>query len=877
MNTLSSLVERDETPEQDIRPNLNSILSSPTTAMTPAKGHHVLGTNTDTLKTPNTAARLYPSLDEMHPSKVQQSTTKQPDPGLPLGFVDIASPRTATGRSKKTIGVTEDTPTKVRTSHHKDTSEFEFKFARRTPLGPEAQKMMEDLREEALKIKEKMTVEQIEEDGSVGGQQGVISGRKIAQPKGKAGRFSDVHRAEFKKMDSIAAHPSAFRAQTGTSSQELPNTPGIKRTKSQARLDEVEQEATATRNDLPGPSNTGKRVKISAQDDTSSMRPTSRDGKASVGATSPAKPTVIGHHPTPGLPAAASTPTKASLARSASVKNIRATPATSAIPRSKSAHNLLMSGARSEGRPKHRPHHHALSSLGKVKSILRRPQIFKNHEEEDHQDQQHPSSAAGGDVIAGISKDLPPVPEVSSPLVGNKSVGKHVTFTNIARDGTSTSPSYSPVTTPGRAASIAMSPSVMASVKANKNRTPMVTVNNEPMTSSSPVMISTADAVQLSQQSPSRSTLSSPVMIRYPSLPVPGSAAAAGKTGQMPRAGNFTFSAGKAIKFGDVSGMNTSINGTATGDQNRASGRPTSAGSMGSMTGGSTIRHVRPSTINDNSMASLTASAAKRLGPGTHHLLDKQPLHLTRSPISSVQYPAIPHGMSNKKRHRSDLDDEDDHYLSVRGGHQHPQLHSPNRTGGNTHITTMGAAETEEKGKDDDNMSDQENRDPKRIKRHHHTTGNNEHENQKEKATGSMFKSSPSKFRIMTTRSASSSPPKKMNRLMFTKSPTKMGGSSMVGSNKGRGFGGMGMGTGMNVLKKNGDAADGALGGSKIPSPVKKSTSSTMGMAMGGAMGKESSTGDGNGNGNGNPSGKKPVGMLSLSRLNALARPKSRG
>ena len=36
--------------------------------------------------------------------------------------------------------------------------------------------------------------------------------RKKAVPKGKMTRFSDVHVQQFKKMDSIANHASAFRA-----------------------------------------------------------------------------------------------------------------------------------------------------------------------------------------------------------------------------------------------------------------------------------------------------------------------------------------------------------------------------------------------------------------------------------------------------------------------------------------------------------------------------------------------------------------------------------------------------------------------------------------------------------------------------------------
>ena len=69
------------------------------------------------------------------------------------------------------------------------------------------------------------------------------AGRKIAKPRGRAGRFSDVHLAQFKKMDSIASHPSALRAKQPGFAQ--PTTQSLKRSGSKAGLDEVDRPQTA--------------------------------------------------------------------------------------------------------------------------------------------------------------------------------------------------------------------------------------------------------------------------------------------------------------------------------------------------------------------------------------------------------------------------------------------------------------------------------------------------------------------------------------------------------------------------------------------------------------------------------------------------------
>ncbi|KAF4613418.1 hypothetical protein G7Y89_g15469 [Cudoniella acicularis] len=281
-NRLASLTERDETPKSGAQPNLDALVSSPLAPRTPA-----------------TALRPKPSREEMHPSKAHQSTAKEPDSGLRLGFTDIE-----TKGGKQTSGVTQNTPSKAGIS-----SSFDFRFARPAPqLGPEAQRMMNELREEAMRIKKKLAAEKEEQKSQAGEDSTDMNGRKIAQPKGKVGRFSDVHMAEFKKMDSIAGHPSSYRAQPN---RFAPTTTSLKRTQSKAKLDESAEEPVQTErleNTAPA-----KRARKDIGDDASSARPVSRDN-----ATKPTTPNTTRSHST--FLATITTPTQASLARSTSIK-----------------------------------------------------------------------------------------------------------------------------------------------------------------------------------------------------------------------------------------------------------------------------------------------------------------------------------------------------------------------------------------------------------------------------------------------------------------------------------------------------------------------------------------------------------------------------
>ncbi len=232
---LGALIERDETPDVGEPQSIDNVIATPASAATTQSQL----TKLSGLKTPKTEPRV--DRGEMHPELVHQSTTKAPDSGLKLGFIDIPS-------HPQSIASAQNTPSKVRTStaaHFQSTS-LDFKFGSESQLSSEAQKLMDNVREEATRIKAQMQAEreaQQQKDEDAESTFGGInaSGRKIAKPKGKAGRFSDIHMAQFKKMDSIANHPSAFRGKPGFAQ---PTAQSLKRSGSKARLDEMERPRT---------------------------------------------------------------------------------------------------------------------------------------------------------------------------------------------------------------------------------------------------------------------------------------------------------------------------------------------------------------------------------------------------------------------------------------------------------------------------------------------------------------------------------------------------------------------------------------------------------------------------------------------------------
>ena len=429
---LSSLLEREESPETDGPMNIDAIVSPPKAPPNTVMTVHTSKIPLQDVSTPQTASRVYPSMVEMHPSKVHHSTTKQEDSGLRCNVED-AEPRTASASRFSGMLISEVTPSKSRGSlpSHMSSPGFEFSFTRPdSDLSIEAQKIMDSVREEAARIKAQLHAErdkQAQEDGP-SDQFVSAAGRKIATPKGKAGRYSDVHRQQFKKMDSIVSHASTWKNNIQSKATSL------KRTNSKAGLDTTGTGKSLSRansskslhkpNDSGRLENTapGKRAKQRYEDDTSTARPISRDNSDDSKITTPVK---IASKPT--LPSAVTTPTKSSLARASSMKH----PKMSMIPslsRSHSTKSLASPvAAETEGSNKYLS---SLSRFGSMRSILHRPQPKFSDD---------PAKVAAGThlptpkIKANADKDLSELPVGADSSPRHTPTMKHVDFTTSTK------------------------------------------------------------------------------------------------------------------------------------------------------------------------------------------------------------------------------------------------------------------------------------------------------------------------------------------------------------------------------------------------------------------------------------------------------------
>jgi hypothetical protein len=186
--------------------------------------------------TPKNRTPIKAPSTEMHPAHHHASTAKVLGEARWLGFQSMGA---QTAPQKITdVGIGPGTPSKTpvptstsRISNFLVSPEFRFRF--RSPVGDLTPKSSRTLKEHH------------EEDAVTGGRAifgtdefsapaDISTQRKTAQPKGKMTRFSDVHMAQFKRMDSIANHPSAFRA---AANRFKPTDTSLKRSPSKADLD----------------------------------------------------------------------------------------------------------------------------------------------------------------------------------------------------------------------------------------------------------------------------------------------------------------------------------------------------------------------------------------------------------------------------------------------------------------------------------------------------------------------------------------------------------------------------------------------------------------------------------------------------------------
>lgn len=375
---LSSLAESDEsqsTPRNTSAAQFSIVVPSSATSY-----KHAPQKNPPALRTPPTSSKIQPGLEEMHPSKVHRSTTKPIESASQSITGDVETVKTALLPSSLALADSQTPPTKLPGAWPSMMSpKFDFTMGKdESALSMEAQRIMESVREEAAKIKAQMQAEREEQD--LGDKETLhnfnISSRKIAQPKGKSGRYSDAHREQFKRMDSIAGHASVWKNRLQPSAALLASKSNL-----DPIADVVETQLPRSKSFKSFTANrtedgdrlenlaSGKRVKKSYGDDTSSARPISRDDNAKNEAN---QSTVSKTSLQSRLLSAITTPTKASLARTASVKHLKP----SLIP-SPSRGNLKQSiGSpamfKSEGSKKYRQ---SLAKFGHVKSFMHRRQF----------------------------------------------------------------------------------------------------------------------------------------------------------------------------------------------------------------------------------------------------------------------------------------------------------------------------------------------------------------------------------------------------------------------------------------------------------------------------------------------------------------------
>lgn len=555
----------------------------------------------------------------MHPSKFHQSTG-EPSSAVALGFTDIKDDDEKGGRGPAS------TPSK---STGMPSSKFTFDLGPTRGMSSSAQEMMRELQAKAAGYKAEIVAKRDAE----GRESGDISNRRFAKPKGKSGRYSAAHTAEFDKMDSIEGHASAWRASRFT-----PVVGGVKRSPSKANLDDsptksglshspsksslrgepaqasspapkrsLKRKSSAANLDSkpapPSPKKTqqsesphkerakpatdstaAKRVKQHKDDDASSNRPKpAPESSANKGTGVP---------PSQSRLSRLMNPTKASKQHSASPsKPTDSTVQTPTKPKLSQSSGLTKSSTGStltstaQGMKRH---FLTPSRFQKVKSILRSPGTAI------------PQPALSGSQTPApprTEKELPPL-----PFTTPRKATKRVTFTPETKRAAA-APQQSP--TPMKSSLLKLK-SLQGSASKNS-------VNSSGQGSSS----LTSGHVPYPDLSAYKDILGEEK----------GSDTGTGKGRVSSTPGTFTFRSDHTIKFGDAS---------QTG--------------FGTSRGQSSIRQVRGSINPANGMP---GSFPEPPPQSTHP--DKE----NKEPEASKSLRGSLHGLTNKKRHRPNSDEED--------------------------------------------------------------------------------------------------------------------------------------------------------------------------------------------------------------------------
>jgi hypothetical protein len=262
-------------------------------------------------QTPTNRTPIKPAGQEMHPAHHHASTAKVLDEARWLGFQALgahtAPPKAVTANQ----GTPSKTPVPVANAPRIESSpDFRFRF--KSPFAGFSKESKQD--ETGLSPSTRNLLKEVNGGETPGGSRALFGAthfsskadvspeRKKVEPKGKMARFSDVHMNQFKKMDSIANHASAFRAdpsrfkpvvapplRKSPSKPDLvkPETSKLKRTQSKMELTEPSSKIpptplkrTQSKMDLTGSSLPRSQSTVRVIGSARDARPASRDGPA---------------------------------------------------------------------------------------------------------------------------------------------------------------------------------------------------------------------------------------------------------------------------------------------------------------------------------------------------------------------------------------------------------------------------------------------------------------------------------------------------------------------------------------------------------------------------------------------------------------------
>ncbi|KAJ2906822.1 hypothetical protein MKZ38_010320 [Zalerion maritima] len=603
MPNLDSLKEQDEAPH------------SPTPQPKRTKKQaEVVSSPMPVPHTPSHSSPAKPPKSEMHPSKAHRPTAP-PSSGFRLGFTDVDKSKPANRPD-----MVQNTPTKAIAP----SGDFTFRMSRPDAdlgLGPEAQRMMEQIREEAKKIKAELA-----DKREASGEDGA---RKIAQPKGKTNRYSAVHIAEFKKMDSIANHPSAFRANPNRITPIKPVN--LKRTKSKANLDDDGSSPTksspvkhfaplpatvSAKRNTKSPSDTTsseepaapvKRVKKQLEDDVSANRPVSSDGSNIPRPASRGNPSVVPRaHST--LSAHLMTPTTASLARASSMRTpgvLMKSPSKSnlsGIPKSTSTVNLVSEKKKHEAVKPAYPSSKGASPIGK---FARMKSLFRSKASPEKSKSTLPTAAQGTfsktPSQRKLQNDLPAVPKTTPGRRFNDRPAFTPETQRAALNMNTPSPIKSSLPKAVGLGSTAGKPKTAGELPYPNLETGLMDIDENGEIPLYP---------DISSKDDDEETGDAKIHKMPPTVP-----------------GTFTFRSDHTINFGAKSPKG-----------------------FGASTGQSSLRHVRPSIMPKSDMPGSF--------PMPNSIAVVSPNKENDEPTRLLS--GIPHGVQNKKRHRASWDDEEE-------------------------------------------------------------------------------------------------------------------------------------------------------------------------------------------------------------------------